>query len=151
MRELYLCLDQDATGEGQKATRELSRQVVLWGLSVHTMVDGALRWPLRVELGYARSARLPSTTTLWPAPSTAKPTDLVWRSLPPQGHKRRHQGLDWLVFRFAPFLRGGPRLRYLSSHALQVQAGGCWWYQLILDIGLPIPLPCRSNAGVTHG
>ncbi len=64
---------------------------------------------------------------------------------------RRHQGLDWLVFRFAPFLRGGPRLRYLSSQALQVQAVGCWWYQLILDIRLPIPLPRRSNAGVTHG
>ncbi len=41
VRELYLCLYLDVTGEGQKAARELARQAVLRGLSVHTMDAGA--------------------------------------------------------------------------------------------------------------
>ena len=41
VRELYLCLDLDATGEGQKAAHELARQAVMWGLRCHVMDAGA--------------------------------------------------------------------------------------------------------------
>ena len=39
--ELYLCLDLDVTGEGQKAARKLAREAVLRGVPVHMMEDGA--------------------------------------------------------------------------------------------------------------
>jgi len=35
VRELYLCLDLDVTGEGQKAARKLAREAVLRGAPVH--------------------------------------------------------------------------------------------------------------------
>ena len=41
VRELYLCLDLDVTGEGQKAARKLAREAVLHGIPVHMMEDGA--------------------------------------------------------------------------------------------------------------
>ncbi len=41
VRELYLCLDLDATGEGQKAAHELARQAVMRGLRCHVMDAGA--------------------------------------------------------------------------------------------------------------
>lgn len=41
VRELYLCLDLDVTGEGQNAARKLAREAVMRGVSVHTMDDGA--------------------------------------------------------------------------------------------------------------
>ena len=41
VRELYLCLDLDVTGEGQKAARKLAREAVLRGIPVHIMEDGA--------------------------------------------------------------------------------------------------------------
>jgi len=41
VRELYLCLDLDVTGEGQKAARKLAREAVLRGVPVHIMEDGA--------------------------------------------------------------------------------------------------------------
>ena len=37
VRELYLCLDLDVTGEGQKAARKLAREAVLRGVPVHIM------------------------------------------------------------------------------------------------------------------
>ena len=40
VRELYLCLDLDVTGEGQKAARKLAREAVLRGVPVHIMEDG---------------------------------------------------------------------------------------------------------------
>ena len=39
--ELYLCLDLDVTGEGEKAARNLAREAVLRGIPVHMMEDGA--------------------------------------------------------------------------------------------------------------
>jgi DNA primase len=41
VRDLYLCLDLDATGEGQKAAHELARQAVMRGLQCHVMDAGA--------------------------------------------------------------------------------------------------------------
>ena len=41
VRELYLCFDLDATGEGQKAAKELARQAVTRGLRCHVMDNGA--------------------------------------------------------------------------------------------------------------
>jgi DNA primase len=41
VRELYLCLDRDATGEGQRAALELARIAVLRGLRGYTMGAGA--------------------------------------------------------------------------------------------------------------
>ena len=41
VRELYICLDLDVTGEGQKAARKLAREAVLRGIPVHMMEDGA--------------------------------------------------------------------------------------------------------------
>jgi len=41
VRELYLCLDLDKNGEGQRAAQTLARQAVLRGVSVHTMDVGA--------------------------------------------------------------------------------------------------------------
>ena len=41
VRDLYLCLDLDATGEGQKAAHELARQAVMRGLRCHVMDSGA--------------------------------------------------------------------------------------------------------------
>ena len=41
VRELYLCLDLDVTGEGQKAAHKLAREAVLRGVPVHMMEDGA--------------------------------------------------------------------------------------------------------------
>ncbi len=37
VRELYLCLDLDVTGEGQKAVRKPAREAVLRGVPVHIM------------------------------------------------------------------------------------------------------------------
>jgi hypothetical protein len=41
VRDLYLCFDLDATGEGQKAAHELARQAVMRGLRCHVMDAGA--------------------------------------------------------------------------------------------------------------
>jgi len=41
VRELYLCLDLDENGEGQRAALVLARQAVLRGVGVHTMDVGA--------------------------------------------------------------------------------------------------------------
>ncbi len=41
VRKLYLCLDLDETGEGQRAAQVLARQAVLRGVGVHTMDVGA--------------------------------------------------------------------------------------------------------------
>ena len=41
VRELYLCLDLDENGEGQRAAQVQARQAVLRGVGVHTMDVGA--------------------------------------------------------------------------------------------------------------
>ena len=41
VRDLHICLDLDATGEGQKAAHELARQAVMRGLRCHVMDAGA--------------------------------------------------------------------------------------------------------------
>ena len=92
MRELYLCLDLDVTGEGQKAARKLAREAVLHGIPVHMMEDGAYggcsepsdQWEAEgrvtldgAELELCQECKAPSIITTRTAPRIAKPT--AWR------------------------------------------------------------------------
>lgn len=41
VQEMYLCMDVEASGEGQEAAKELAREAVLRGLRVYTLGEGA--------------------------------------------------------------------------------------------------------------
>ena len=93
VRELYLCLDLDVTGEGQKAARKLAREAVVRGVPAHIMRTAdipslpnsgrpraALPWT-GPSWSYARSVRPPSITTTRTTPRIAKPTARGFRLL----------------------------------------------------------------------
>ena len=77
VRELYLCLDLDVTGEGQKAARKLAREAVLRGVPVHIMRTAPTADIPSLPISGRPRAALPWTGPSWSYARSVRPRPLL--------------------------------------------------------------------------
>ena len=77
VRELYLCLDLDVTGEGQKAARKLAREAVLRGVPVHIMRTAPTADIPSLPISGRPRAALPWTGPSWSYARSVSPRPLL--------------------------------------------------------------------------